>query len=46
LEQQQGAEGRSVETTDAMLRLSISMERNIREGRLQVGMVVCPKPLS
>jgi ubiquinone/menaquinone biosynthesis C-methylase UbiE len=43
LAQQQGAEGVSVEVTDARLRIAISMERNLREGRLQVGMIVCHK---
>ncbi len=43
LARQQGAEGLSVEATDAKLRLAISMERNLREGRLQVGLVVCTK---
>ncbi len=43
LARQQGAEGLSVEATDAKLRIAISMERNLREGRLQVGMVVCSK---
>ena len=45
LAQQQGAEGLSVEATDARLRIAISMERNLREGRLQVGMVVGHKRL-
>ena len=39
--QQRGADGRSVDATEARLRTAISMERNLREGRLQVGMVVC-----
>jgi ubiquinone/menaquinone biosynthesis C-methylase UbiE len=43
LAQQQGAEGLSVEATDTRLRTSVSMERNLREGRLQVGMIVCRK---
>ncbi|MBP1777566.1 MAG: SAM-dependent methyltransferase [candidate division NC10 bacterium] len=43
LAQQQGAEGLSVGATDARLRIAISMERNLREGRLQVGLVVCTK---
>jgi ubiquinone/menaquinone biosynthesis C-methylase UbiE len=46
LAQQQGAEGVSVEVTDARLRIALSMERNLREGRLQVGMVVCHKRLT
>jgi hypothetical protein len=41
--QQRGAEGRAVDATAARLRTAISMERNLREGRLQVGMVVCHK---
>jgi ubiquinone/menaquinone biosynthesis C-methylase UbiE len=41
--QQRGTEGRSVEVTDARLQTAISMECNLREGRLQVGMVVCHK---
>jgi ubiquinone/menaquinone biosynthesis C-methylase UbiE len=40
LTQQAGVQGRSVEVTDVMLQTSTSMERNLREGRLQVGMVV------
>lgn len=43
--QQRGAEGRSVEATEARLRTAISMERNLREGRLQVGMVVYHRQL-
>jgi hypothetical protein len=45
LAQQAGAQGRSVEATDVLLQTSMSMERNLREGRLQVGMVVCRKTL-
>ena len=41
--QQRGAEGRSIDATESRLRTAISMERNLREGRLQVGMVVCTK---
>jgi ubiquinone/menaquinone biosynthesis C-methylase UbiE len=43
LAQQEGTQGRSVEATTVMLQTGISMERNLREGRLQVGMVVCRK---
>jgi ubiquinone/menaquinone biosynthesis C-methylase UbiE len=43
LAQQRGAKGLSVDVTEARLRTSVSMERNLREGRLQVGMVVCHK---
>jgi ubiquinone/menaquinone biosynthesis C-methylase UbiE len=43
LAQQQGTEGRSVEVTEARLRSAESMERNLREGRLQVGIVMCHK---
>lgn len=43
LAQQEGTQGRSVEATNVMLQTGISMERNLREGRLQVGMVVCRK---
>ena len=43
LAQQQGAEGLSVEATDTRLKTSISMERNLRERRLLVGMMVCHK---
>jgi ubiquinone/menaquinone biosynthesis C-methylase UbiE len=43
LTQQEGTQGRSVEATEVMLQTGISMERNLREGRLQVGMVVCRK---
>ena len=46
LAQRQGAEGLSVEATEARLRTAISMERNLREGRLQVGRVVCHKRLT
>ena len=41
--EQRGTEGRSVDVTEARLRTAVSMERNLREGRLQVGMVVCRK---
>jgi sarcosine/dimethylglycine N-methyltransferase len=41
LEQQRGAEGRSVEATQTRLRTATSMERNLRERRLLVGMLVC-----
>lgn len=44
--QQRGTEGRSVDVTEARLRTATSMERNLREGRLQVGMVVCHKRLT
>lgn len=40
LAQQQGAEGRSLEATQTRLRTATSMERNLREGRLKVGMIV------
>jgi ubiquinone/menaquinone biosynthesis C-methylase UbiE len=43
LAQHRGTDGRSVEVTEARLRSAESMERNLREGRLQVGMVVCHK---
>jgi ubiquinone/menaquinone biosynthesis C-methylase UbiE len=43
LAQQEGTQGRSVEATNVLLQTGISMERNLREGRLQVGMVVCRK---
>ncbi len=43
LAQQRGAEGRSIEATETRLQTATSMERNLREGRLQVGMVVCHK---
>jgi MPBQ/MSBQ methyltransferase len=43
LEEQRGAEGRSMQATEARLNTAISMERNLREGRLRVGMVVCRK---
>lgn len=46
LAQQQGADGLSVEATDVRLRTAISMERNLREGRLKVGMIVCRKKLA
>jgi len=44
--QQRGSEGRSVDVTEARLRTATSMERNLREGRLQVAMVVCHKRLT
>jgi ubiquinone/menaquinone biosynthesis C-methylase UbiE len=40
LAQQQGADGRSIEATTRRLATATSMERNLREGRLQVGMIV------
>ena len=40
---QRGAAGLSVAVTEARLRTATSMERNLREGRLKVGMVVCHK---
>jgi len=43
LAQQRSTDGRSVEVTQARLRVAESMARNLREGRLQVGMVVCHK---
>jgi hypothetical protein len=43
LTQQEGTQGRSVDATQVMLQTGIAMERNLREGRLQVGMVVCRK---
>jgi SAM-dependent methyltransferase len=43
LAQQEGTQGRSIEATKVMLQTGISMERNLREGRLQVGMIVCRK---
>lgn len=43
LAQKKGADGLSVEATDVRLRTAVSMERNLREGRLKVGMVVCRK---
>jgi MPBQ/MSBQ methyltransferase len=39
--QQEGEQGASAEVTNVRLQTSISMERNLREGRLQVGMFVC-----
>ncbi len=38
-----GAQGRSIEATKARLRTAISMERNLRERRLSVGMSRCTK---
>lgn len=43
LEQGHGSEGLSADVTDARLAMAVSMERNLRERRLQVGMVVCYK---
>ena len=43
LAQHKGADGLSVEATDVRLRTAVSMERNLREERLKVGMVVCRK---
>jgi ubiquinone/menaquinone biosynthesis C-methylase UbiE len=43
LAQQEGAQGRSVEANTVRLQTATSMERNLREGRLQVGMIVCRK---
>lgn len=43
LEQGHGSEGLSADVTDARLARAMSMERNLRERRLQVGMVVCRK---
>ena len=43
LDQGHGSEGLSADATDARLAMSVSMERNLRERRLQVGMVVCRK---
>jgi SAM-dependent methyltransferase len=43
LDEQRGAEGRSLQATEARLKTATSMERNLREGRLRVGMVVCRK---
>jgi hypothetical protein len=40
LAQQQGADGRSIEALTTRLATATSMERNLREGRLQVGMIV------
>jgi SAM-dependent methyltransferase len=40
LAQQEGADGRSVEATRTRLATATSMERNLREGRLLVGMIV------
>lgn len=40
LAQQEGTHGRSVDVTTTRLRTATSMERNLREGRLQVVMVV------
>jgi cyclopropane fatty-acyl-phospholipid synthase-like methyltransferase len=40
LARQQGSDGRSVEATTTRLATATSMERNLREGRLQVGMIV------
>jgi ubiquinone/menaquinone biosynthesis C-methylase UbiE len=43
LAQEQGAEGRSTEATATRLKTATSMERNLREKRLRVGMVVYRK---
>ncbi len=43
LDQGHGSEGLSADATDVRLVMSVSMERNLRERRLQVGMVVCRK---
>lgn len=43
LAQQEGNQGRSVEATKVRLQTATSMERNLRERRLKVGMVVCRK---
>jgi 2-polyprenyl-3-methyl-5-hydroxy-6-metoxy-1,4-benzoquinol methylase len=43
LAQAQGTQGRSVEATRARLETATSMERNLRERRLQVGMIVFRK---
>jgi ubiquinone/menaquinone biosynthesis C-methylase UbiE len=45
LAQQAGVQGRSVEANTVRLQTATSMERNLREGRLQVGMIVCRKTL-
>jgi SAM-dependent methyltransferase len=39
LAQKQGADGRSIEATTTRLATATSMERNLREGRLQVGLI-------
>lgn len=41
--QQQGAQGLSAEVTEVRLRIAQSMELNLREERLKVGMLVCRK---
>lgn len=43
LAQQEGTQGRSVEATKVRLQTATSMERNLREGRLKVGMIVYHK---
>jgi sarcosine/dimethylglycine N-methyltransferase len=43
LAQEEGAQGRSVEATKVRLETATSMERNLRERRLKVGMVVYRK---
>jgi ubiquinone/menaquinone biosynthesis C-methylase UbiE len=43
LAQQEGTQGRSVKATEVRLQTATSMERNLREGRLKVGMVVYRK---
>jgi Methylase involved in ubiquinone/menaquinone biosynthesis len=40
LAQEEGTQGRSIDVTRMRLETAISMERNLREGRLQVAMVV------
>lgn len=42
---QEGAQGRSVAANTVRLQTATAMERNLREGRLQVGMIVCRKTL-
>jgi hypothetical protein len=43
LVQQEGTQGRSIEATKVRLETATSMERNLRERRLKVGMVVFRK---
>jgi len=43
LAQQEGTQGRSVEATKVRLQTATSMERNLRERRLKVGMIVYRK---
>jgi hypothetical protein len=40
LAQEEGTQGRSIDVTRMRLETAISLERNLREGRLQVAMVV------